>query len=116
MVYRFLVGGSDGLLMAWFSAGVLTNPILDTIMADTVGVNGSGSLRVILGGSVPVIATIEQRNAANTANINSQVIAVAANEVLSLDLPGIPFATSERLRVRLNVGITGSCQASILTL
>jgi len=102
--------------MAWFSAGVQTNPVIDTILADTAGVNGNGSLKVILGASVATIATIEQRNAANTANVNAQVVAVPANGVLCIELLGIPFAASERLRVRLNAAITGSCQASILTL
>jgi hypothetical protein len=103
--------------MAWYSAGILTNPAIDTILADNTGLSPSGcSHKVMLGSNVATVATVEHRNAANTANVASQVIACAANEVRDIDFIGINFQAGERLRVRLNAAITGACQASIMTI
>jgi len=102
--------------MAWVTGGILTNPAIDTILADS-GALAAGQTGVIFifGGSVAAIATIEHRNAANTANLNSQVIAIAANDAKQYCLPGIIFAASERIRLRLNAAVTGSLQASVFT-
>lgn len=101
--------------MAWFSAGILTNPVIDTVLADTGALAGAGSgrIKVVLGGNVAVIAVVERRNALNTANISSQVIACAANTVFEMEIPGEAWADQERYRIRLNAGITGSTQASV---
>jgi hypothetical protein len=42
-------------------------------------------------------------------------LAAAANAPFIAELPGIVFVAGERIRVRLNVGITGSAQASLFT-
>ncbi len=102
--------------MAWASEGILTNPALDAILADSGALPAcTTGVTVLLGGSVACICTLEHRNAANTANIASQVIAITANQLLPMDLPGVVFAANERIRIRLNVGVTGSLQASLLT-
>jgi len=102
--------------MAWATAGVQTNPATDAILADSGALaTGVTEATVILGASVACICTIEQRNAANSANVNTQVIAVAANAVEQITLPGVNLAASERIRLRLNVGVTGSVQASVFT-
>ena len=100
----------------WFTAGVLSNPATDAIMADTGPLSGagSGSFRVVLGANIATIGTIEHRNAANNANINSQVIGCSANTIVVLTFPDT-WADGERVRLRLNVGIVGSTQASIFT-
>lgn len=64
--------------MAWFTAGILNNPAGNTILADTAALPGTDQT-VVLGADVATVATVEWRNAANSANIQSQVIAVAAN-------------------------------------
>jgi hypothetical protein len=100
--------------MAWFTAGIQTNPATDAILADTGALVGnSGDVTVIVGGSVAAIYTIEHRNSANTANIASQVVATGINVAQEFTLPGITTASGERIRVRLNVGVTGSLQASV---
>jgi hypothetical protein len=101
--------------MAWYTGGILNNPAANTILADTGAVPG-GDQKVILGADVATVCTVEWRNAANTANNAAQVIAVPANQSMDFDFRGIPFATGERLRVRLNTTIVGNCQVSILTL
>jgi hypothetical protein len=104
--------------MPWFSAGVQTNPSTDAILADTGALSASGRLgeiKVVLGGNIAAVCTIEHRNAANNANLNSQVIACLANGNYDISLPGLSWGASERFRVRLNVGVVGSVQASIFT-
>jgi hypothetical protein len=102
--------------MAWSTAGILTNPAIDTILADTGAVattSGPVDIHVIVGGSVASIITIEHRNSTNTANISSQVVAFGANVAEEFDLKNIILAASERVRLRLNAAVTGSIQGSI---
>jgi hypothetical protein len=102
--------------MAWASGGILTNPAIDAILADSGSLAaGQTNVRVVFGGSVAAIATIEHRNTLNTVNVNSQTIAIAANEVVSIDLPGVIFVATERVRLRLNAAVVGSLHASIFT-
>jgi hypothetical protein len=102
--------------MAWTDGTILTNPAINAILADSgalaAGVTG---VKILFGGSVAAIATIEQRDAANTANVKTQTIAIVANQVICIDLPGVSFAASERIRLRLNAAVTGSLHASIFT-
>jgi len=102
--------------MAWATGGILTNPATDAILADSGPlVEGQTGVTIIFGGSVAAIATIEHRNALNTANIASQVIAISVNDAKEYELPGISVAANERIRLRLNVGVVGSLQASVFT-
>jgi len=102
--------------MAWATAGIQTNPATDAILADSGALPGGvGAVTVVIGGSVAFIVTVEHRDAANTANVKTQVLAAGANDPFSVELPGINFAASERIRVRLNAGVTGSVQASLFT-
>jgi hypothetical protein len=102
--------------MAWVNGGILTNPALDAILADSGALAaGQSSVKVMLGGNIACVATVEHRNAANAANINSQTVAIVANQVLELEFPGITFSASERIRVRNNAAIVGSVHASIFT-
>ena len=100
--------------MAWFTAGVQVNPAAGAVLADSGALAaGQTEVTVIFGGNIAAVATIEHRNAANTANLNSQVIACLANDVIQAKLPGVPIAASERIRVTLNATIVGSVQASV---
>ena len=103
--------------MAWATAGVQTNPAIDAILADSgaIAAGGVTEATIILGGNVAAVCTIEQRNAANSANVNTQVIACAAGSVEQVKLPGVSLAANERIRVRLNAAVTGSLQASVFT-
>lgn len=103
--------------MPWFSAGIQTNPAAAAVLADTgaLAVGGRGAIKIILGANVAIVCTIEHRNAANLANVNSQTIAVGANQVLDLDLPGLDWVAGERFRVTVNVAVVGSAHASIFT-
>jgi hypothetical protein len=104
--------------MSWFSAGLLANPVANTILADTgaMTVAGSAKLKLVMGADVGMVVFLEQRNAANSANINSQVLANAANSPYDLEIPGVEWAAGERFRLRLSIALTGSAQASIFLL
>jgi len=103
--------------MAWFSAGVLNNPAVNAILADTGAIPNAGSGRaiVVFSSDVAAIAIIEKRDAANTSNLNTQAIILAANETVSVELLGMVWAVNERFRVRLNAAVTGNVQASIMS-
>jgi hypothetical protein len=103
--------------MAWVTAGILNNPAANTILADTgaLASAGSATIQVILGADIAAVATLEHRNAANSANINAQVIATGANQAFIAEFPNLSWAVNERFRVRLNNAIVGNAQASIFT-
>ncbi len=98
------------------TTGIQTNPTVATVMAD-IGASPTGGLyelRIVLGASVAATWEIQHRNAANSANIAPApyVVYTPANQsgeyVLTLNL-----APSERVRVMMNAGITGTAAASI---
>jgi hypothetical protein len=102
--------------MGWFSAGPLTNPAIDTILADTgAAPANSATVNIVVASTVAAVAMIEKRNAANTVNVSSQVVPVTANGIVSVKLPDINWVDNERLRVRLTAAITGQIQCSILS-
>jgi len=103
--------------MAWFTNGILTNPAINTILADSGALPEAGgpvSTRVIVSSTVICAPILELRDAANSANISSQAFILAANTSLEIELP-ITWAAGERMRVRLNAAITGLIQVSIIT-
>jgi hypothetical protein len=102
--------------MAWSTAGIQTNPLIDTILADTGAVADAVTrVTAVIGGNVAMVVHFEHRNAANNANLFSQVLAAAANAPFVLPLDGLTVAAGERLRVRINPAVTGSVQASLYT-
>jgi hypothetical protein len=102
--------------MGWFSAGPLTNPAIDTILADTgAAPANSATVIVVVASTVACVAMIEKRNALNTANVSSQVVPVPLNGIVSVKLPDINWVDNERLRVRLTAAVVGQVQCSILS-
>lgn len=100
--------------MGWSSAGVVTDPSDDDILADTgalgVGVTQFGVIVDMVGGSTIVI---EHRNTGNTANLHSQRVPVSY-EKLYFTMPFAP-GVNERVRLRVETGFTGTVQASLFT-
>jgi hypothetical protein len=103
--------------MAWFTSGVLVNPAIDAILADTgpAAAGEQSSVKVIIGGSIALIVALEYRNAANTVNVNSQIISSLTNAVEEVELPGLNYQTGERFRLRLVAAVVGSVQGSIFS-
>jgi hypothetical protein len=117
-IIGFLLGAVLSIasaLAAWDTAGIQVNPAASAVLADSgPKAGGAFDALVILGANVAVVATVEWRNAANTANVKSQVIAVGANQVIQLKFP-VDLALNERVRVLNNAAVTGSVQASVFT-
>ena len=102
--------------MAWATGGILTNPAADAILADSGPLPaGQSNVKVMLGGNVACVATVEWRDAANATNIRSQTIAIAVNQLIELEFPGVTFSLNERIRVRNNLVLVGSVHASVFT-
>jgi hypothetical protein len=102
---------------SWLSNGALTNPAIDTILADTGPFNGSSprSCSAVIASTVAAVVFFEYRDAANAANVKSQAIPVAANELVRLEIPNLDTLVGERYRLRLNAAVTGVCQGSLFT-
>jgi len=104
--------------MAWLSSGRITNPIADQVLVDT-GQLPQGTMSFMLVGSATVASVfeIQLRNAANTATLKSQILAVPASSTANIPEtpvnPPFAIATDERLRVIQVTGITGSVSVSL---
>jgi len=100
----------------WVSAGILTNPATNAIMADSdvLPEGGVTQVTVFCGSSVATIFAVEHRDETNTTTLHSQVISVAAFGTIELNFPGVAYISNERFRIRLIAGITGSAQCSII--
>jgi len=103
----------------WFTAGVLTNPVTDTILADTGVIAGALPNSycvntIVISSNVAAVIFLEQRNAANSANINSQAILIQASDTITYPRFCVVLTeVNQRIRLRLNAGVTGTMQASI---
>jgi hypothetical protein len=92
--------------------------VTDTILADSgpTPIDGGVRGKFFMSTTVQAIGVIEWRNASNTANVKSQAFVLPANSSIQimLEFPLI-MSTGERLRLRLNAGVTGSVQGSIFS-
>lgn len=102
----------------WLSSGRITNPIADQVIADTGALPGiCRQFTAIASASVATIFELQLRNAANTATLKSQILAVpASGSITTSDQPNnaaFCMADNERLRIVTVVGVTGSVSASL---
>jgi hypothetical protein len=99
---------------SWDTAGPLTNPVVNAILADTGPLGPGGkSWSVWVSSSVAAVVVVEYRDAANAANVKAHTIPMAAMSTILITLPNLDTADQERLRLRLNAAITGVMQGSI---
>lgn len=101
--------------MKWNTAGLLTNPAVNTILTESDVFVGDGPrpCLVMVASTVACVVVYEWRNAANDANKQFQAFPVAANGFMRIDIPYVDALEGERFRLRLNAAITGVCQASL---
>jgi hypothetical protein len=115
----FLASGAASAQTAptWASAGLLTNQLANAIVADTGPATQDGARKwyVSCSSSVAAILVVEHRDAANATNLHAQGFFVPANGTVTIgpEAINVVVLTSERLRVRLNTGITGSLWCSV---
>lgn len=102
---------------AWVGAGIQTNPAVNTILADTGALAAASSdgheydFLVVVSASASADISIEHRNAANSANVESAVHIVPAS--LIAIFVQAKMAKGERLRVIMAAGLTGRISATI---
>ena len=101
----------------WFAGNIFTNPADGDILVDT-GALGQGNFLVAVVGAANAawVYDVQQRNAANTANIDSQRRRPASGNE-DFPFPCKVFVTAdERFRVVLSGAVTGQIQASLFVL
>lgn len=101
---------------AWTTNGVITNPTTNAILADSGPLTGTPHIiNAYVASTVAAVVFVEWMDATNTTALKSQALFVGANS----NTPFTPtvqmneFNANERIRVRLNAGVTGQMQASI---
>ena len=102
----------------WSSNGLLTNPVANAIVAELVASGDNArKWKVVVSSSVAATVVVEHRDVANTANVpgHTQGFFVPANGSVNIcsDI-AIPIFDLQRIRIRLNAGITGSIWGSVL--
>jgi hypothetical protein len=101
----------------WVSEGPVVNPVQNTILADTAGMEASAARRVqvVIASTVALVVSVEVRNPANDANVQNQYVAVPANQTFQLCLEAVDMSeTDQRVRLRVQQGGAGVVQGSIL--
>jgi len=102
---------------AWTGAGIQTNPAINTILADTGALGAAGDdgheydFLVVISSSAAADVSIEHRNAANTANVETATHVVPASLVAIF--VQARMARNERLRVIMAAALTGRISATI---
>lgn len=99
--------------MGWATEGLKTNPSAGDILADTGPLAaGIASLTVIIWTDAGCNLNLVQRNALNTADVNSQSLQPNG----SMFLAPIPIITllNQRLQITVDTGVNGHVQASLL--
>jgi len=100
--------------MAWDSAGLLSSPVSDTVLADT-GALTAGALTVTLiiyapgGGGVE----LQQRNPTNTTTVMAQKLNIYGGIPITGSIGPILFSLNERLRIVADGDLTGDVQVSV---
>jgi hypothetical protein len=104
--------------MAWYTSGLLVNPGVDAILADTGPMTAATRKlppEMIVSSSVPIDVMVEHRDAANSTNLNSHRFRVQKNVTHYLNVSHtLAMGANERVRIRLVAAVTGTVQASIL--
>lgn len=98
-----------------YTQGALTNPAVNAILADSgARPPGGKTPAFVICTTVAAVVVLEYRDAANAANIYSQVFTVSANTCFRYEFPPVfDTADQERFRLRLNAAVTGTLQASL---
>lgn len=101
----------------WVSAGELTDPEDETILADTGALAlGLANAAIIVTSSTGLVVELVRRNAANDADVQKQPLQISA--YVPFVISGLPIGLSMNQRVLLRVrgsGTVGVVQGSIFS-
>jgi hypothetical protein len=113
--FLFLMFVSSARAGVPVTAGVLTNPAANAILADSGEINdGQHEMQLILSSNVAAVIFFEHRNTANTGNVFTQAFLIGANQSFTVKIDKfVTLNAGERFRLRLNSGVTGTLQGSI---
>lgn len=110
----------------WYTKGILTNPLVNTILADSTDSAplGTGPMAtpcdcgylIIVSSTVQAVIILELRDGTNTSTVLSHAYIINANTTFALHQPYPQHIDAGgRWRLRLNAAITGSIQGSLHT-
>lgn len=100
-----------------YTAGIQTNPTANQILADTgpCEANDAHDMTMLVSTTVAGFVFLERRNAANDAVVWSHALPMAANTPLVVHVGNvIECLQGERFRLRLNAGVTGQVQGTLV--
>lgn len=105
--------------MAWATAGIITNPTANQVIADTGPLPATAFVPTFMcWANVSCLITLRHRNATNTADLHTQQLFLST-EGTSFQLFGLPTAVTlganERLILTVDNVFTGQIQCSIIT-
>lgn len=102
--------------MAWLNSGRVANPALDQVLIDTGPLQANSvTFAVYLAATANCAVEVQWRDAANTGNVKSQIVACTAfnsNDKPHQKYP-IEMAVNERIRVIQVAAVTGSVSVSL---
>lgn len=100
-----------------FTEGIKNNAAAGVLLADVGAMLYEHHLvpvSILLSGQGSVIAELQLRNAANSANVFSQIIIVPALGTVNFHIPTpMKVLVGQRLRIVTFAAVTGQCQASL---
>lgn len=102
--------------MGWYTGGVMVNPILNAVLADSgpAPADTTGEVMLILSSTALGQVVFEHRNANNDANVHSHAFALGANDSKESAVI-IDVVAGERIRVRAAAAIVGTVQVSMFS-
>lgn len=105
--------------MAWGTAGKLTDPGANAVLADTGPLAAVAFVpTLICWANVACLITLRHRNAANNADVHAQQLSLTTEGDNSriFGLPSsVTLGLNERLILTLDIAIVGQIQCSIIT-
>lgn len=98
----------------WATAGVVESPSAGDVIADTgpISVGLNFALTALIWSQQNTSFTIHQRNALNTADINSQKVSPISGFIY-VAMP-VTLLTNQRITVTVDESLELNCQASLL--
>lgn len=102
--------------MPWVSQGVLSNPVANSILADTGTLLAvTCTFTIIISTQYAARVTIALRDSLNATDVSSQLVRTLSDGPTMLTgLGGILMGLNQRLVIRAESAILGEVQASII--
>lgn len=102
--------------MGWYTAGIKTNPVANTILADTgpAGADTQGDVRIVGGCTVAALVFVEHRDVDGVTVLHSQGIFLPASAMQTPEII-IDVLAGQHIVVRTNAAIAGSTQVSLFS-